>query len=257
VLCERGVISFADKVNNVRLSGGVGAAIYNNVDGGFLGTLNGSSTIPAISMAQADGQAALGAVGNASTIDNEAGVAGQSYNGYEYYDGTSMATPHVSGVAALVWSNFPTKSNAEIRDALQKTALDKGAAGKDNSYGWGIVQAKAAYDLLAGSGSTEPPPGEDPPPGDGDTTPPVISDVASAKTHPRNGKFEITWKTNEPATSSVTFTGGASGTYSSSTLVTSHKMSFNGSSGATYKYTVSSTDAAGNTATSPEQTHQN
>jgi serine protease len=258
VLCERGVISFADKVNNVRLGGGVAAAIYNNVDGGFAGTLNGSSTIPAVSMARADGLAALGGVGSSATVDNVAGVAGQSYNGYEYYDGTSMATPHVSGVAALVWSNFPNKSNAEIRDALQKTALDKGAAGKDNSYGWGIVQAKAAYDLLAGSGGTTPPPGEDPPPpGDGDTTPPVISDVASAKTHAKNGRFEITWKTNEPATSAVTFTGGATGTYTSSTLATSHAFSFNGKAGTTYTYTVSSTDAAGNTSTAGPFTHQN
>ncbi|HVS32976.1 MAG TPA: S8 family serine peptidase, partial [Thermoanaerobaculia bacterium] len=158
VLCERGVISFAQKVANVQNGGGAGAAIYNNVDGGFLGTLNGTSTIPAISMARADGLAALNAVGGASNLDNSAGVAGQSYNGYEYYDGTSMATPHVSGVAALVWSHYLTKSNAEIRDGLQKSAEDKGSAGKDNAYGYGIVKARAAYDFLAGSGTEPPPP---------------------------------------------------------------------------------------------------
>ena len=72
-----------------------------------------------------------------------------------------MATPHVSGVAALVWSFYPSKTNAEIRDALQKTALDKGTAGRDNSYGYGIVQAKAAYDFLGGIAPPPPPP---PPP---------------------------------------------------------------------------------------------
>ena len=158
VLCERGVNSFAQKVANVQSGGGVGAAIYNNVDGGFAGTLNGSSAIPAISMARADGLAALGGVNGSSTLDNAAGVAGQSYNGYEYYDGTSMATPHVSGVAALVWSHFTNKSNADIRSALQQSAEDKGTAGKDNSYGYGIVKAKAAYDLLAGGGTPPPPP---------------------------------------------------------------------------------------------------
>jgi serine protease len=157
VLCERGTYSFADKVAAVQNSGGVGAAIYNNVDGGFLGTLNGTSTIPAISMARADGLAALNGVGSSSTLDNTAGVAGTSYNGYEYYDGTSMATPHVSGVAALVWSNFLDKTNADIRAALQNTAEDLGAAGRDNSYGYGLVRARAAYDSLSGS-TTEPPP---------------------------------------------------------------------------------------------------
>ena len=152
VLCQRGNITFAQKVSNVKSGGGVGAAIYNNVSGGFAGTLSGTSTIPAISLSMEDGQAALADVNGASSLVNSAGVG----NGYESYDGTSMATPHVSGVAALVWSLRTSKTNAEIRDALQKTALDKGAAGRDNTYGYGIVQAKAAYDYLAGA--TPPPP---------------------------------------------------------------------------------------------------
>src|SRR5687767_14947056 len=150
VLCQRGTYSFAEKVAAVKNGGGVGAAIYNNVSGGFAGTLNGTSTIPAVSISMEDGQAALAFVGQTSTVANSAGTG----NGYEYYDGTSMATPHVAGVAALVWSNHLTKTNAEIRSALQQTAEDKGTAGRDNSYGYGIVKAKAAYDLLAGG----PPP---------------------------------------------------------------------------------------------------
>ncbi|TLX47410.1 alkaline serine protease [Pseudoalteromonas phenolica] len=72
-------------------------------------------------------------------------------NNYRSISGTSMATPHVSGVAALVWSHFPECNNQQIRDALNSTAKDKGAAGRDTSYGHGIVQAKAAYDYLASS----------------------------------------------------------------------------------------------------------
>jgi serine protease len=41
--------------------------------------------------------------------------------------GTSMAAPHVSGVAALVWSAIPDATNNEVRDALIKTAQDLGA----------------------------------------------------------------------------------------------------------------------------------
>lgn len=52
-------------------------------------------------------------------------------------------------MAALVWSNVPGKTNAQVRDALQKSAEDLGAAGRDNSYGYGLIQAKAALDLLS------------------------------------------------------------------------------------------------------------
>lgn len=86
-------------------------------------------------------------------------------NQYASWNGTSMATPHVSGVAALVWSHYTQCSATQIRNALNATAEDRGSAGRDNQYGWGIVKAKAAYDYLAAGcdgGGTPPPP----PPGD-------------------------------------------------------------------------------------------
>ena len=69
-------------------------------------------------------------------------------NQYNSISGTSMATPHVAGVSALVWSFFPQCSNTQIRNALHDTAKDKGSSGRDNFYGYGIVQAKDAYDYL-------------------------------------------------------------------------------------------------------------
>mmetsp|Transcript_9640 Transcript_9640/g.13646 ORF Transcript_9640/g.13646 Transcript_9640/m.13646 type:complete len:687 (+) Transcript_9640:353-2413(+) len=71
---------------------------------------------------------------------------------YATRSGTSMATPYVAGVAALVWSHFPSCSNNQIRNALIKTAKDVGPTGCDSTYGHGIVQAKDAYDLLASEG---------------------------------------------------------------------------------------------------------
>jgi subtilisin family serine protease len=151
VLCQRGTNSFGDKVSKVQAGGGTAAIIYNNASGGFAGTLGTgvTSPLPAISISQEDGNALLaGAVGASATVDNSVGVTGVSYNGYEYYDGTSMATPHVAGVAALVWSLNGTRTNAEIRDALQRTAQDLGTAGRDNSFGFGLVRAAAAHQLL-------------------------------------------------------------------------------------------------------------
>jgi len=77
---------------------------------------------------------------------------GNSFNQYASWSGTSMACPHVAGVAARVWSNFPTCTNHQIRGALLKTAEDLGEGGCDTKYGEGLVNAKAAYDLLLAGG---------------------------------------------------------------------------------------------------------
>jgi len=70
--------------------------------------------------------------------------------GYVAYSGTSMACPHVAGVAALVWSHFTDKTSEEIRAALTGSAEDLGDIGRDNSYGYGLVRADRAYALLSG-----------------------------------------------------------------------------------------------------------
>jgi len=67
---------------------------------------------------------------------------------YALYSGTSMASPYAAGVAALVWSHFPTCTNSQIRYTLSKTAKDIGAPGCDQITGNGIVQALAAFDFL-------------------------------------------------------------------------------------------------------------
>lgn len=157
VLCERGDISFYDKVMNVQSGGGVAAVIYNNAPEGFSGTLGtgNSSQIPAMSLSGNDGALAVQRAGATGTVDTTEQAPA---SGYEAWDGTSMATPHVSAVAALVWSYDTRWTNAQIRDALQRTAQDLGTPGRDNEYGYGLVQAEAALDYLT-AGGTPPPPG--------------------------------------------------------------------------------------------------
>jgi len=72
-------------------------------------------------------------------------------NGYGYKSGTSMATPHVSGVAGLLWMYFPQCTNAQIRHVMLATAstLTSEDDGCDVYTGYGMVQAKSAYELLA------------------------------------------------------------------------------------------------------------
>jgi subtilisin family serine protease len=144
-LISRGSISFADKVQNCQSSGGVGAIIYNNAEGELFGTLAGARTaIPSVGITQADGQALLELVGQLATVS-----VGGTADVYAAYSGTSMATPHVSAVAALVWSHFPQCTAAQVRAALTATARDIDAPGPDERTGAGLVQAKAAYDRLA------------------------------------------------------------------------------------------------------------
>jgi hypothetical protein len=64
--------------------------------------------------------------------------------GYIVYSGTSMASPHVAGVAALVLGTGASLTNVEVRDILTSTAQDLGAAGRDPLYGYGLVNAIAA-----------------------------------------------------------------------------------------------------------------
>jgi hypothetical protein len=69
---------------------------------------------------------------------------------YAYLDGTSMASPHVAGVAALLWSSNPSLSANDIYNAMIETAEDLGIAGRDDSYGYGLVDAVAALEHLNG-----------------------------------------------------------------------------------------------------------
>ncbi len=149
VLCQRGTISFYDKVMNVQNSGGAAAVIYNNTTGDLSATLGEgySSAIPAIGITQADGQALVAShLGQSATVTS---TITWNVSGYDTYDGTSMATPHVSGAAALIWSANTTWTNAQIRSAMTSTAQDLGASGRDTSYGFGLLQAKAALTSLS------------------------------------------------------------------------------------------------------------
>jgi hypothetical protein len=73
---------------------------------------------------------------------------------YNTISGTSMSTPHVSGVAALVWSEATDLSNTALRDHLRNSAQDLGAAGRDELYGFGLVDARKTLDAA----SMPPPP---------------------------------------------------------------------------------------------------
>ncbi len=163
-LIQRGAFPFWWKALNAMLAGTTGVVIFNQNPGNFLGTLvlpdicaglGGSGSglpipnncpwnIPIVSISNADGVALLNEVG----VDNSGSVTVRLLiepSNYAFNSGTSMATPHVAGVAALVMSANSDLNNREVRQILSYTAENLGIPGqRDIYYGWGLVNALAA-----------------------------------------------------------------------------------------------------------------
>jgi thermitase len=72
-------------------------------------------------------------------------------NSYDYESGTSQATPHVAGLAALIWSKYPSYTAAQVWNRITSTAVDLGAAGRDNIFGAGRIDVKQALGITLAS----------------------------------------------------------------------------------------------------------
>jgi subtilisin family serine protease len=150
-LIQRGSYTFSQKVTSAMDAGAVGAIVYNNASGNFNGTLGTDTTadgrrwIPAVSVSLEDGTTLKNTqVGNAVTLFNIP-------TSWDYFSGTSMATPHVTGAAALALAANPSLTTAQLTNILTSTATDIGRSGYDVTFGYGLVNAKAAADKAAGT----------------------------------------------------------------------------------------------------------
>jgi serine protease len=229
-LIQRGTNSFAEKVLNCQDGGGVGAVIYNNAPALFSGTLGSTTTtIPSVAASGATGSTLLGLVGQSATVSVDSG-------NYAFYDGTSMATPHVSAVAALIWSHNRSWTNQQVRDALAATAEDLGTTGRDNTYGFGLIRAKAALDQLLDGTAPPPPP---PPPGD-------IVLSATAKKVKGVNHVDLSW--TNAAGVEVFRNGGMIATVPSGNTYTDN-LDAKGGGSATYQVCLTGTSTCSNAVT--------
>lgn len=128
-------------------AGARASIVYSNSDlpglqNPFLVDTNDTARMLSVTVDREFGQQLLAYAGQEISVSTTLG------EDYEYYNGTSMATPHVTGVAGLVWSYYPTCTAAQIRSVLTKTATDIDVAGRDNRTGYGLVDSDAAVKYL-------------------------------------------------------------------------------------------------------------
>src|SRR3954454_20062520 len=168
--CIRWAHDKGAKVISMSLGGGASTTLQQAVqyawaNGGTGGSLlvaaagnDGDSTLnyPAafpevVSVAATDSNDARASFSNANS-DVEVAAPGvnvlSSYNSsdtsYTTLSGTSMATPHASGVAAIIWDKYPTAAASTIRGKLDAAVDDLGPAGRDTSFGFGRVNLQKA-----------------------------------------------------------------------------------------------------------------
>ncbi len=83
---------------------------------------------------------------NVKTADLTLG--GTFPDSYTYLSGTSFASAHVAGAMALILSADPLATVSELESALKYGAVPLGAGGKDNNYGYGLLDVVGAHDML-------------------------------------------------------------------------------------------------------------
>lgn len=78
---------------------------------------------------------------------------------YKLYQGTSMATPHVAGVVALMKAVNPDLTPAQVDTLLETGQLteDIGSIGRDNQFGYGLINAQLAVDAVGGNNTPSDP----------------------------------------------------------------------------------------------------
>jgi thermitase len=168
--CIRWTHDKGAKVISMSLGGGASTTLQQAVQYAWAGGGTGGSVLVAaagndgdatlnypaayaevVSVAATDNRDQRASFSNANS-DVEIAAPGvnvlSTYNGsntsYSSLSGTSMATPHVAGVTAVIWNKYPTASASTIRSKLDAAVDDKGAAGRDANFGFGRVNLQKA-----------------------------------------------------------------------------------------------------------------
>jgi subtilisin family serine protease len=150
-LIQRGEITFREKVEGALKNGAIGVLIFNNAAGVARGSVGESPiSIPVAMIEQTVGERLKQALSQGKTAT---GSVVTEESDYDSYDGTSMATPHVSGVVALIRAANKSLSPAQVRDVLAKSSAKMGTP---DETGAGMLDAEAAVNVARASRALEP-----------------------------------------------------------------------------------------------------
>lgn len=149
-LIQRGEIKFGEKVQNAINAKAAGVVIYNNVAGLIQGSLTDDGSVlpvPVFMVEQTVGEDLKAALAAGQQARAQVAVIATDYANF---DGTSMATPHVSGVVALIKATNKSLTPSQVRDLIKRTATALGP-NTNNEFGAGLINADAAVREAAGS----------------------------------------------------------------------------------------------------------
>jgi subtilisin family serine protease len=142
-LAARGEIKFSEKVDNAIKAGAAGIVIYNNAPGLIQGALTEDGSVLPVAVFMVE-QTVGQQISKALTAGTVVKATLQTIaTDYSKFDGTSMATPHVSGVVALMKAANKKLTPAQVKAIIKSTASPLGP-NTANEYGAGMIDAEAA-----------------------------------------------------------------------------------------------------------------
>jgi serine protease len=149
-LIQRGGDTFANKVRRANEAGALGVVVFNNDGSPDRWTLVSDEDPWSKTYAWPVAVALSKEIGEMLAEKGSGPMRiGRDSNDFSHRTGTSMATPHVTGAIAMLWSLAPNATAAQIYQALAATARDIGDPGKDNFNGHGLIDVNAAARRLA------------------------------------------------------------------------------------------------------------